>query len=172
MTEDFISRLRTIYENERSWAVGRAEGTPTDLRDTRHAALLKGVNEIVESTREEQTYALVEHAIATIAVKSDKQALPRFDDGGHVQLKIDGIIRVGENLVVAVQFATQDDWLAYLGIKRENAERQMRGWRATETGINRIVADVRAYGSRTGIAIPRTFDACPWLFDQRREASA
>jgi len=170
-TESFVSRMRQIYTNERSWAVGRAGNEHTDIQDVRRSATMKAAQELLT---EQQQFELVEACMAKIGTISDKAALPRFTDGGHCQLPLgdDGIIRVGENLVVGIVFATEDDWLAYLDIKRKNFERQEQNWRYTETGIIRLVGDLRTYSQRFGITRPNTLDACPYLFDEKGEATA
>lgn len=161
MTDDFIARIKALYENERSYTLGRAAGEARDVREIRAATVIRALN---ERTRDDQIVALVQHAVDAIGVKSDKVFLPRFQEDGSLALRLDGILRVGENLVVAVVFATEDDWAAYLAIKRENAERQMRNWRGTEQGISRIIAGLRSYGQRSGNARPVTLDALPFLF--------
>lgn len=165
----FLDRMREIYVNERDYTIGRAGIDPTDLRDVRRAAAIRIRNEILGDA---ELFEVIEAAVLKIGLSADKVASPKFQEDGSVRLRLTDILRVADNLVVGVVYATEDDWAAYLGIKRDNFSRQERNWHGTRIGVHARISEIRAYRSRTGIARPTTLDAEPYLFERQDEETA
>jgi hypothetical protein len=167
--ESFVRRMREIYDRERDRSIhGSTIEHKVDVREVVRSATHWAQQEILHDT---QIYEVLELAMTRIGSTSDRSASPKFKEGGDVQLGLADILRVADNLIIGVVYATEDDWIAYLNIKRDNYYRQRKNWEATEAGVIARINSLRVYGKRRNIIRPTTLEAEPYLFDDTAEAT-
>lgn len=143
-----------LYQAALDDALAEAKGEKIDTTDVAEDAAQR-----LHERARFRTLEMARLAVNGITGGVERGRAPRFKQDGSVTMRLWAILRVDDKLVVAAQFAREDDWLAWLGIHRTNADAVALAQSAKELGVARIVADLRAAGAGS-----MTYDVRPDLF--------
>jgi hypothetical protein len=155
--EDGVRALAIeLYQQALDEAIDESKHEPIDTLDVSETAALR----LHEQCRF-RTLDLSRVAMRGVKGGVERGRAPRFAKDGSTRMRFGTILHVGENVVVAAQYAREDDWLAWLAIHRKNADDVRVAQEGKELGVARIVADLRAAGPRVS-----TYDVRPDLFEK------
>lgn len=148
------ARISAMYQDELDSAL--TVGESIDLAPIREATAQRVADEW-----HLRPLLLARLAVRSVARDVSRVRTPHFKADGSVRIRLDAILRVGDDRVIAARYAREDDWLAYLAIKRQNTARIMADMAAMELGVARIIGDLREAGPGS-----QTLDVRPDLFER------